>query len=108
MAGAGEQVEITALLMNLTHIIDIVTAGGIPHWFAHRLVEKAFIHHWTAQVILACMEYPVQQAEKLLESVFAKIHGSRDKSHWFNKFVDIFSYEKAYQDLVKKLRREGI
>ena len=108
MAGAGEPVEITILTKNISYITDTVTVGGALQWFAKCLVEKAFIPHQATEGILGIYGVtPAQQAGQLLDSVFAKIHGSRDKRHWFNEFVDIFSHDRAYQGLVDRLRREG-
>ena len=38
--------------------------------------------------------------------MFAKIRQSEKKSHWFHEFVDIFSHDKAYAELVERLRRQ--
>ena len=103
-AGTGEPVEITTLIRNISYITNTVTVGGALQWFANCLVEKAFIPHGVALGILGMSGVaPAQQAGQLLNSVFAKIHGSRDKRHWFNEFVDIFSHDTAYNDLVKSL-----
>ena len=100
--------EITALNRNLDRISTTVTVGGTLQWFSNKLVEKNFIPYGVAQGILGMHGVPpAQQAGQLLESVFAKIRGSRDKRHWFNEFVDIFSHDRAYQELVESLRGEG-
>ena len=106
MAGA---VEITALTKSISNITDTVTVGGALHWFANQLVEKSFISQIAVKGILGVYGVPpAQQAGQLLDSVFAKIRGSRDKRHWFNEFVDIFSHDTAYDELVTRLRQEGV
>ena len=49
---------------------------------------------------------PADQARKLMESVFTRINGSDNKSRWFHEFVDIFSHDRAYEDLVDRLKLE--
>ena len=97
--------EITALTTNLSSITEAVTAGGSPQWFADRLIEKAFITRQAARGIRDTSGIsPAVQASKLMDSVFAKINGSDNKSHWFDKFVDIFSHDRAYAELVERLK----
>ena len=99
---------IVALTRNLDHITATVAPGSSLQWFANCLVEKAFIPHGVAQGILGMYGVtPAQQAGQLLDSVFAQMRGSRDKRHWFNEFVDIFSHNRAYQDLAERLMRES-
>ena len=96
--------EITALTRNISYITETVTVGGVLHWFANQLVEKSFISQIAVKGILGLSGVaPAQQAGQLLDSVFAKIRGSRDKRHWFNEFVDIFSHDTAYEDLRERL-----
>ena len=109
MAGSGEPVEVTALRTNLVFITGAVTVGGTPQWFAHRLVEKAFITHRDAQGILGTLGVsPARQASQLMDSVFTKIDLSDEKRRVFLKFVDTFSHDPVYKDLVDKLMREGM
>ena len=96
----GESPEITALSTNLSRITDAVTAGGSPQWFADCLVERAFVTREAASGIHGVT------ISKLMDSVFAKIRQSEKKSHLFHEFVDIFSHDKAYAELVERLRRK--
>ena len=109
MASSGEPVEITALARNLGFISDTVTVGPTLQWFANKLVEKAFVPRDIAQKILGIHgTTPAEKAGQLMDAVFAKVRGTDRKRHWFNEFVDIFSYERAHQELAEKLRKEGI
>ena len=108
MASGGEPPEITGLSTNLSTITEAVTAGGSPQWFADRLVERAFI---TREAAIGIRDTPgispAEKASKLMDSVFARINGSDDKRHWFHEFVDIFSHDRAYAELVESLMRHG-
>ena len=108
MAYNREPLEITALKTNREVIID--TVGDNLQWFAGRLVAKAFIADKTAQGILTIHGITTaDKASQLMNSVFTKINGSDDKKkHWFCEFVNIFDGDRAYQDLVEKLRKAGI
>ena len=109
MADSGEPVEVTALRTNLVFITNAVTVGGTPQWFADRLVEKAFITHRDAQGILGTLGVPpARQASQLMDSVFTKVDVSDQKRRVFFEFVDIFSHDPVYKDLVDKLMREGM
>ena len=109
MADSGEPVEVTALRINFSFITNTVTVGGTPQWFADRLLEKAFIPHRDAQEILGTLGVPpARQAGQLMDSVFAKINLSDEKRHVFLEFVDIFSHDPVYKDLVDKLMRGGM
>ena len=104
----GEPVEIAALTNNLRIIIDTVTMSGNLPWFADRLVEKRFLPRRASQGILGTFgETPDRQAGKLLDSVFTKLRTVERKRtrKWFDDFVDIFSRDAAYEDLVLALRR---
>ena len=108
MASGGEPPEITGLSTNLSSITEAVTAGGSPQWFADCLVERAFI---TREAAIGIRDTPgispAEKAHKLMDSVFAKINGSDNKRHWFHEFVDIFSHDRAYAELVESLMRHG-
>ena len=98
--------EITALRTNLTSISDVVTVGGNLQWFTDHMVEKAFISQRAARGILDVHGVTsAKQASQLMDSVFAKIRVSEEERHWFNEFVDIFSHDAAYSDLVRRLKR---
>ena len=99
--------EITALRTNLRYITDTVAIGGSTlQWFANSLVEGSFTTHEAAQGILNSEgKAPAGKASELMASVFAKIHGTDEKQHWFNKFVKIFSEYEAYSDICKKLQQ---
>ena len=104
----GEPPEITRLTTNLIHITDAVTAGGSPQWFADCLVERAFITREAASGIRDTTGIsPAVQASRLMDSVFTKINGSDNKRHWFDEFVDIFSHDRAYAELVETLTKEA-
>ena len=105
----GEPVEITALRTNLVFITGTVTAvQGTLQWFANRLVEKSFIAQSEAQGILGTYGVPpVRQASQLMDAVFARIRFSDERKRLFLEFVNIFSHDPVYGDLVTKLRREG-
>ena len=108
MASGGEPPEITGLSTNLSTITEAVTAGGSPQWFADRLVERAFITRGVASRIRDTSGIsPAEKASKLMDSVFGKINGSDDKRDWFHEFVDIFSHDRAYAELVERLRIPG-
>ena len=109
MAGGGEPVEITALNSTLGLITAAVTVAGPPQWFANCLVEKAFITRRDAQDILGTPGMPPsRQAGLLLDSVFTKIRASDERGRWFLAFVDIFSRDLVYKDLVEKLMERGM
>ncbi|CAI8051085.1 NACHT, LRR and PYD domains-containing protein 12 [Geodia barretti] len=105
MADNGEPPEITALRTNLTSITDRVTVGDNLQWFSNCLVEKAFIAQRTAQAILSSGSTPANRAGQLIDGVFAVIRTSDRRSHWFAEFVSIFSADRAYAELVEKLKR---
>ena len=108
MASGGEPPEITALSTNLSSITDTLTAGGSLQWFADCLVERAFITREAASGIRDTTGIsPAEKASKLMDSVFAKINGSDNKRHWFHEFVDMFSHDRAYAELVERLRIPG-
>ena len=99
----GEPLEITALEENLPSITDAIEQN--LQWFVNTLISKAFITQNATQAILGLSGVaPAHQTGQLLNSVFAKIRGSQDKRHWFNEFVDIFSHDRAYDELVRKLQ----
>ena len=102
---ADEPVEISALNANVSFITD--TVSGNLQWFANSLVEKNFITRRVAQGVLATPQLaPDRQAGQLLDSVFTKIRTSDTRQRqWFDAFVDIFSREGAYQDLVRRLKK---
>ena len=88
---------------NLPSITDTVKLN--LQWFVNTLISKAFIAQNATQAILGVHGVPpAQQAGQLMDSVFAKIHGSQDKRRWFNEFVEIFSHDRAYDELVRKLQ----
>ncbi|CAI8051089.1 hypothetical protein GBAR_LOCUS27999 [Geodia barretti] len=102
---ADEPVEISALNANVSFITD--TVSGNLQWFANSLVEKNFITRRVAQGVLATPQLaPDRQAGQLLDSVFTKIRTSDTRQRqWFDAFVDIFSRDGAYQDLVRRLKK---
>ena len=102
----GEHVEITVLKTNLVCITYTVAAvQGTLQWFANCLVEKSFITHRDAQGILDTSGVPpARQASQLMNAVFARIRVSDEKKRLFLEFVNIFSHDAVYGDLVKKLR----
>ena len=101
--------EITALNSTLGLITAAVTVAGPPQWFANCLVEKAFITRRDAQDILGTPGMPPsRQAGLLLDSVFTKIRASDERGRWFLAFVDIFSRDLVYKDLVEKLMGRGM
>ena len=107
MAVSGELVEITHLNNNLGFITNAVTRN--LQWFANCLVKKAFIARRDAQEILSTVGVPpARQASQLMDSVFAKIDVSDEKRRVFLEFVDIFSRDPVYKDLVDKLMRGGM
>ena len=104
----GDPPEITRLSTNLSSITDTVTAGGSLQWFADCLVERAFITREAARGILGMHGVAAtEKAGQLMDSVFTKINGSDNKRHWFDEFVDIFSHDRTYAELVKRLRISG-
>ena len=105
----GEPVEITALRTNLVFITDTVTAvQGTLQWFANCLVERSFIAQRDAMGILGTYGVPpARQASLLMDAVFARMHLSDERKRLFLEFVNIFSNDPVYGDLVMKLRREG-
>ena len=105
MADYGEPQEITAFRTNLTSLTDTVTVGDNLQWFSNCLVEKAFITQRAAQAILSSGATPAHKAGQLIDGVFAVIRTSDRKSHWFAEFVSIFSTDRAYEELVEKLKR---
>ncbi|CAI8042398.1 FYVE, RhoGEF and PH domain-containing protein 6 [Geodia barretti] len=105
MADDGEPLEITALRTNLTAITDTVTVGDNLQWFSNCLVEKAFIAQRAAQAILGGGATPANKASQLIDGVFTVIRRSDRKSYWFAEFVSIFSTDRAYAELVEKLKR---
>ena len=107
MACSEEPVEVAVLKNNLVFITDAIAQN--LQWFADCLVEKAFISSGSAHEILCTHEdTPAQQAGRLMDSVFARISVSDEKRKLFEDFVNIFSRETAYNDLVEKLMREGM
>ncbi|CAI8053043.1 NACHT, LRR and PYD domains-containing protein 3 [Geodia barretti] len=104
----GEPVEITALRTNLVFITDTVTAvQGTLQWFANCLVERSFIARRDAKGILSTYGVPpARQASLLMDAVFARMHLSDERKRLFLEFVNIFSDDPVYGDLVMKLRRE--
>ena len=99
--------EITALVDHTDIIENTVTIGGAPRWFGNKLVEKGFLTRRDANNILDPLGVPpLTQASQLMKSVYAKIESSaaETRRQWFHKFVDIFSRDAAYADLVSKLR----
>ncbi|CAI8024457.1 hypothetical protein GBAR_LOCUS14192, partial [Geodia barretti] len=105
MADSGEPPQITALRTNLTSITDTVTVGGNLQWFANRLVEREFIPRRVAQEILDVTgATPAKKAGQLMDSVFAVLRITNEKRRWFDEFVSIFSTDKAYAELVAKLK----
>ena len=105
MADYGEPPEITALRTNLTSLTDTVTVGDNLQWFSNCLVEKAFITQRAAQAILGGGATPANKAGQLIDGVFAVIRTSDRKNHWFAELVSIFSTDRAYAELVEKLKR---
>ena len=106
-----ETEEITTLTTNLTYIINTVKVGETLPWFAYQLVKKSFIPHSITQGILDTRGIPpAEKAGQLMSSVFVQISGSLDRAytrHRFDAFVDIFSHDRAYEELVKRLRKGG-
>ena len=103
-----EPPEITVLNTNREFIIDAVSVGDTLQWFADCLVAKAFIADKTAQGILSIHGITAaEKASQLMNSVFAKLRVSDNKSRCFNEFVDIFSHDRAYAELVERLRKEA-
>ena len=101
-----EPVEISALNANISFITDTLAAPGTLQWFADRLVGKNFLPRRVAQGILGTLGVsPDRQAGQLIDSVFTKIRTSDRKREWFDSFVDIFSSEASYAELVRKLKR---
>ncbi|CAI8049298.1 hypothetical protein GBAR_LOCUS27132 [Geodia barretti] len=97
--------EIVALRTNLTSITDTVTVGGNLQWFANGLVERGFIPRREAQDILYVQgATPARMVGQLMDSVFVVLHLTNEKRRWFDEFVSIFSTEKAYAELVAKLK----
>ena len=94
-----------ALRTNLTGIITTAAKPSLQ-WFANRLVEKAFITWRDAQEILGRDGVaPARQASLLMDSVFTRIDVSDGKRHLFDAFVDIFSNDVTYEDLVGRLSK---
>ena len=87
--------EVAVLKNNLVFITDAITQN--LQWFADCLVEKAFISSESAHEILCTHE-----------DAPARISVSNEKRKLFEDFVNIFSHETAYNDLVEKLMREGM
>ena len=103
-----EPPEITTLKTNRELIIDTVSVGDSLQWFAGRLVAKAFIPEREAQGI--CGTHGVATAEKasqLMDSVVAKLRASDNKSRQFHEFVDTFSHDRRYAELVKSLKKRA-
>ena len=104
--GDGEPKEIAALRTNLTSITETVRVGNNLQWFAESLVERAFIPRRTAQGILGSNGVTsATKAGQLMDSVFSIIRTSEKKRYWFNEFVAVFSADRAYAELVGKLKR---
>ena len=103
MAG-GEPVEIAALTTNLDFIKDNVQNN--LQWFADCLIAEGFTPRKTARAILGNNKRaPAELAGDLMDEVFTTIENAEDKRAWFDKFVAIFSQSRAYEDLVKRLKR---
>ena len=77
--------------------------------FANSLIQKAFISRTAARAILSITAISKEEkVSRLMDSVFTQINTSPDrKRHWFNEFVDIFSHDRAHDELVRRLRGEG-
>ena len=71
-------------------------------------MAKGFITWGAAHGILSTHGVTsTRQASQLMGSVFTRIYDSNEKRYLFDEFVDIFSHDAAYKDLVRRLRREG-
>ena len=101
---APEGKELTALERNLVYIMDYFV--GDLQRIAFELVAKGFIPQRRAHGILTTRGVdPLVQADQLMHYVFVKIRVTDEKRCWFLKFVDIFSHDEAYGELVKKLMK---
>ena len=104
MATVGEPSEIAAIRQNMEMISAHVRRN--PRWFANKLVEKAFVTQDEASNILDTDGIgPVKQAAKLLDSVVTVLKYTDKRKAWFDEFIDIFSPEAAYVELVEKLKK---
>ena len=101
---AGGEPEIEALSKNLSFIKGKVQNN--LHWFADCLIAEGFTPRKTARTILGNNKRaPGELTGDLMDEVFTTIENAEDKRAWFDKFVAIFSQSRAYEDLVKRLKR---
>lgn len=107
MSKANGNQEITAIHLNKSHIIEVVTVGSNLQWFAEKLVEKGFIHQQVSSEILSMQGIePEGKVGRLLDSVFTVLRNADRKERWFGEFNAIFlKQESDYMELVDKLRR---
>ena len=103
MAEAGETAEIAVLRENLDYIINTATRVGDLHWFANKLCEYGLISLEKKRIVMNETGSSYQKATDLMESVFAKVE---QKSKHFQRFLDIFRNDKAYDDLIEKLLKD--
>ena len=105
---ANQPPEITSLNANIGTITETVTVGGTLQWFSNSLVQRNFLPRHSAQGILGMGAVTADlKAGNLMDSVFAKIRGSRtaeERRRWFEEFVAIFSQDGAYAQLVEDLK----
>ena len=104
MGDDGQPVEITALNDNIAFITSSVK-NSLP-WFANNLVTKRFIARQTSQDILGRMGVAASDhVSKLMDEVYTKIENVDNKREWFDKFVAIFCWDAAYEELVERFRQ---